>query len=504
MASHTYANWKAPSEDAKSLVWPAPVELVEQTRANLRSLGESETLVQNVPLKDIRHTAREFLGHRDSHAPLIATGHQAELHHPGVWVKNAMIDALAIKMSGAGYHIAVDTDEPKHLNLRWPGVSESLTDDPTVTSAAWSGLVNGPTPAHVEKLQGMLKQARTSWAFHPVADEFLGNLKLLSMDPAPLPKVLTAALHQLDWSLGLRYHALLASPIWESPAYLLFAHHVLARAGDFAATYNGALADYRHENGIKTPGRPMPNLRIADREIEAPFWVDDVANGSRVRCAVHRDGAEWAIEQGGDVFTFSPDADGWDASARLATFLRCHQLRLSPRALTLTLFLRLFLADQFVHGIGGGRYDQVTDRLIERHFNIPAPHFSVTTATLFFPASRGRTRACLPCIAQEGHRLRHELLGERKQEMVSAIDGSPRNSLQRREIFARMHTELANALAADPPRLRDWENRYSAAVETSREDSVIFDRELFYGLQTRDKLAEMISRYREELGIQHT
>ena len=37
---------------------------------------------------------------------------------------------------------------------------------------------------------------------------------------------------------------------------------------------------------------------------------------------------------------------------------------LRPRALTLTLFARLCVADFFIHGIGGGKYDEVTDRII--------------------------------------------------------------------------------------------------------------------------------------------
>ena len=62
----------------------------------------------------------------------------------------------------------------------------------------------------------------------------------------------------------------------------------------------------------------------------------------------------WVLHAGGDRFAFDPAADGWDAADRLAAFLRRHDLRLAPRALTLTLFFRLLLVDQFVHGIGGG------------------------------------------------------------------------------------------------------------------------------------------------------
>jgi exopolyphosphatase/guanosine-5'-triphosphate,3'-diphosphate pyrophosphatase len=35
---------------------------------------------------------------------------------------------------------------------------------------------------------------------------------------------LTNATHELDWKLGLRHHVLLASPIWSSEPFLVFAH----------------------------------------------------------------------------------------------------------------------------------------------------------------------------------------------------------------------------------------------------------------------------------------
>src|SRR5438105_2877858 len=93
---------------------------------------------------------------RERRRPLLgaslAPGHQTELSHPGVWVKNALIDAAARKLGGQAYHVAVDTDAPKHLSLRWPGSSMPITDDPALTSAAWSGLVDAPSPAHLDQL----------------------------------------------------------------------------------------------------------------------------------------------------------------------------------------------------------------------------------------------------------------------------------------------------------------------------------------------------------------
>jgi hypothetical protein len=162
------------------------------------------------------------------------------------------------------------------------------------------------------------------------------------------------------------------------------------------------------------------------------------------------------------------------------------------------MFLRLALVDQFVHGIGGGRYDQVTDRLIELHFGIGAPRFSVTTATLIFPQAVGQSRVCLPCVMEEGHRLKHSLLGERKEHLVGAIASAPRGSPKRAELFQTMHRELRE-IAKASPLLAKWSERVEQTRQREREEDVLFDRELFYAIQPRERLESLISRYNSAL-----
>jgi hypothetical protein len=153
------------------------------------------------------------------------------------------------------------------------------------------------------------------------------------------------------------------------------------------------------------------------------------------------------------------------------------------------------VADQFVHGIGGGQYDQVLDKLIARHFNLEPPRFSVTTATLFFAGAIGQSRVCEPCVVQEGHRLRHALLGEKKSSLVAAIASSPRGSIERSVLFSDMHDQLAAARKG--PRFLDWELRYQETKQREQQEKVVFDRELFYAMQPKERLERMIGKYRD-------
>src|SRR5262249_28308050 len=139
------------------------------------------------------------------------------------------------------------------------------------------------------------------------------------------------------------------SRLSETGAFARFAQHILRDLQRFRSVYNAALHAYREANGIRSTNHPAPELA----EGEAPFWVH-TANGRRERAT-----------PASDVRT------------------------LRPRALTLTLFARVCLGDFFIHGIGGGKYDEVTDTIIREYFGIEPPAYQVLSATLHLP---------LPCF----------------------------------------------------------------------------------------------------------
>lgn len=494
--SPRYADWKAPAEDGRVLLWPESDEIARDAERNLDRLNSGRiTLSRGISLGEVRREMRRWVGHENNEQPLVAMGHQTELYHAGVWAKNALIDAAAAKVGGRAVQFAVDTDEPKHLKLKWPGGVEAITDDQS--AAEWTGLLAAPSPAHLARVGGEFENAAASWEFEPRVPAFLASLRRLAIETPTLPVALTNAMHELDWSLGLRQAAMLFSPLCASEPYLLFAHHVLARADAFAAHYNAALEDFRREHRVRTPGRPMPNLKAEAESCEVPYWLDSLADGTRKRGFVARRGDVWVLRtpDGADEFAFHSHA-GARAASQLGTWLRQHGLRLSPRALMLTTFLRLLVVDQFVHGIGGGRYDQVADRLIARHFGIEPPRFAVTTATLYFPAAVGRQRVCMSCLVQEGHRLRHRVLGREKDRLVAAIAAAPRGSLERSSMYHEMHNRLA--AAAGDPSVRRWEERLEEAGRREAEEKDLFDRELFYAIQPADRLQNVIQYYREQ------
>jgi hypothetical protein len=59
--------------------------------------------------------------------------------------------------------------------------------------------------------------------------------------------------------------------------------------------------------------------------------------------------------------------------------------KIRSRALTNTLYARLFLGDLFIHGIGGAKYDELTDEIIRRFYGFEPPGYLVLSATLRLP-----------------------------------------------------------------------------------------------------------------------
>src|SRR5690606_40978326 len=58
---------------------------------------------------------------------------------------------------------------------------------------------------------------------------------------------------------------------------------------------------------------------------------------------------------------------------------------LYPRALMMTALARLGLCDLFIHGTGGGRYDQVTERWMYEWLKVKLAPMAVATASIHLP-----------------------------------------------------------------------------------------------------------------------
>jgi hypothetical protein len=88
-------------------------------------------------------------------------------------------------------------------------------------------------------------------------------------------------------------------------------------------------------------------------------------------------------------------------------------------------------------------------------------------------------------------------MGPAKMEMVREIQGLPRRSVQRQRIFTQMHDRLAETVQIHPS-IDDWQRRMSLALRQSADEQGMFDRELFYAIQPKERLEGLTAKYREQ------
>ena len=170
--------------------------------------------------------------------------------------------------------------------------------------------------------------------------------------------------------------------------FLWFASHLLLELPRFRDVHNEVLGEFRKVNRIRSRTHPVPELNAEhDGWLEAPFWVWRAGEDQRQRAFAKQVGREIHLSDGKETFATLPLSPDGEACCAVEVLRELPQrgIRLRTRALTTTLFSRLCLSDLFVHGIGGSKYDEMTDRIIHRFYRLAPPSFLTLSATLHLP-----------------------------------------------------------------------------------------------------------------------
>jgi len=413
MTSHPqplqFRRWKAPRSDHSVYCDPPRSELASVVARNsaLRErqettlLGRSWQALADSARADLCEAARRYSRtYRDVSlpdlperaGPLILTGHQAELFHPGVWAKNFGLAHLAGEVAGTPIHLVVDSDLVKDTSLRVPAGSlaeprfQAIEFDlPSAEFPAERQQVRDPARWHsfasrvCETLQPFVKE--------PLLREFWPLVLARSQAGVPQALCFAQARHQWEARWGLQTYEVPLSQTCRFAAFAWFAGMLLAEAPRFAATYNEAIREYRALYRIRSRNHPVPFLSREDDWQEAPFWLWTNNDPRRRRVFVRNHAQQLWIsdrEQVQLALPLSPERDGRAGVEQLAQ-LPEQGVHLRTRALTTTLWARLFLSDLFLHGIGGARYDQLTDLLSARFFGLEPLSYATLSATCLLP-----------------------------------------------------------------------------------------------------------------------
>ena len=542
-----HPRYTTPKNNGEIFLWPSSNQIPRDIQANLDLFAQTEIEILGRPLREWRKIARRDvmnlsrsyheklnlpIPNYPSEAPLLVTGHQPGFFHGGILAKYLLLDSLARSTGGAALNLVADSDLPRHIALRIP----TTHDDGFVVQEMTFPSIDPHVPLEYQPLPNAAE-------FHSFL-ETLQNLEAAeSVDTSikylvgvldnlyPQAQTLTDLLVLLNqhWAaiLTMQWFDLPISHMAQSSAFLIFAADLILRAEQVRYCYNMSLRQYRHVHKIRNVTQPLPELQGSEDPAEAqelPLWIFS-PNRPRQPLFVQTHKNMVILKTGKTEFAQLPKdklSQSDQAVALLIEILEQARMQIRPRALSLTAFVRLFLADYFIHGIGGARYDHVTDEFIRQFYQIDPPSFGTATATVYLPIARGRDRSEAMekvrhartqwrdlnynpqrYVAEGTDRLsdsESEHLKKLISEREKAIRTSDRlrrdggDSSHRRRIFHTIHRLNADILALLPGLRQNFSQQLARAESQATQAGITHDREYFFGLIPTEDLKNQLCR----------
>lgn len=431
----------------RQLVWR--VELAGEAVAGLRLEFQAELCRLAY---DYTRSYRDVELPEAPSGPLLLSGHQPRLFHPGVWFKNCALSELGAAGLGTPLNLVVDND--------LCGLSAIPVPVSTQGAASFFNCHYDQTGDNIpfevrgvldRQLFGTFPQRLGELLAPLVAQPLVHRLwKHWSLLPAErqvrLGAGLAAARHALEAELGWQTLELPLSELCRTRAFACFLAELLGRAVEFREFHNDSLELYRRIHRIRSKSHPVPALALDGDWCEVPFWVYSAAQPRRERLFVRTAAGKLELSNRG----------GWKQSLDLGRLAeQLHELLqgevcLRTRALTTTLFSRLVASDLFLHGIGGAKYDELTNELARRFFDLELPDFMTLTATIRLA---GHER---PVTSQDivQHQILRRELEFHAEQQLSHSGGSPDSAEAARLLAAKRQLIEGRPAASN---LRHWQ-----------------------------------------------
>jgi hypothetical protein len=449
---------RAPQQHGAVLLEP-PLPELQDHLAQGCSLDRSDLHLAGQPLPELRRQARraaiaaahgylaeagQALPHRHGEHVLVA-GHQPELFHPGVWVKNFALCGLAREHGLVPLNLVVDNDTVKATALGLPcwhaeqaSQAESYRIDKIPFDHQATETPYEESPVLDEELFAALPEhagrCTRCWPFTPLLADYWTLVMRHRQRTSLLGERLAAGRRDLEQRWGCGNLEVPVSRVCDTEPFAWFAGHLFADVQRFHTIYNDTVHEYRRVHGLRSRNHPVPDLARDGDWREVPFWAWRAGGKRRGRLFVR---------PAADRFELRSDREAWPAlpaalTALVSTWqeLRRQGFKIRSRALTNTLYTRLFVADTFVHGIGGGKYDELTDEIVRRFYGIEPPPFVVLSATLLLPLTT--FPATMPQRYEMAQRLR-DLHWNPQRHLAPTVDGPARElAAQKKRLLAEL------------------------------------------------------------------
>jgi hypothetical protein len=469
---------RAPTEDGAIVAAPPLTEAEGLVRANVRSLYASGLTVGGQPWLEFRNKARQsllravrqYFGQRDEPTHIhpdphgiIMAGHQPELFHPGVWVKNFALNGLARKHAFLPVNLVVDNDSVKSTTLHFPD-----GDPPHRSTISFDTPSDGEpyeerTVHDTGLFESLQQRLQPHWPFEPLLPYFWKEAVRIGQQTLLLGERFAGARRVLEREWGYHNLEVPVSRICQTEPFARFATDLLLHLPRFHGIYNASVQQYRDRYGLRSKNHPVPDLSSEGDWLETPFWAWKAGQTRRGRLLARLTSERIELRVGAESWPALPRER--EASVKAFLDLANQGFKVRSRALTNTMYARLFLCDLFVHGIGGGKYDEVTDAIIRGYYGIDPPAYLVLSATLLLPLPTHPTRP------QDCRRLRRD-----ERDLVY----NPQRHLTREQLtqpeIAHLVEHKNELMKQDPEEKRTRRDRFRTLREvTGRLRSFVAD-----------------------------
>ncbi len=378
-------------------------------------LGRSWPDIRRQARQDILAAAKEYLSGAGEPVPafngtaLFLAGHQPDLFHPGVWIKNFALNGLACLHGATPLNLIVDSDVAKTLSIRAPTCLSdpakpgNTRNDPnqvkrvTIPIDRWTREIpyeelRVADEAIFAGVEGVMDQVIQTWSFEPIFGPFWRDVMRQSRRTDILGERLASARRTFERKWNCHNLELPVSRVCQTQGFAWFACHLLAHLPRFQAVYNQSIRSYRARYGLRSQSHPVPELAVKNEWLEAPFWAwrADQARRRPLFTRVGENGIELRLENA-SLPTLPLDLRASQLPERVPQAVQAWQelerqgVKIRSRALITTMFARLFLGELFIHGIGGGKYDELTDEIIRDFYELEPPYYLVLSGTLQLP-----------------------------------------------------------------------------------------------------------------------
>ncbi|MCF8231680.1 MAG: hypothetical protein K9J27_05765 [Bacteroidales bacterium] len=348
---------------------------------------------------------------------VVATGHQPVIFYPGLFFKNYFTNQLAGQSETKPVNFLVDTDVatyevavPYHAHDEFHKKQTGLSNRDNLVYSAFD-----PSEAEMYNFFRDIDQA-----LYTIPDQEIGEAFRMFKsaffhfynETKQFVETVNYLRDDFQQKKEMNFNNFFVSAITATYAYAHYVFYIIERIEAFQQSYNQAI-----EKNSSGSYQPVKSLAYDDGWYELPFWLVEYGQRHSVFVKKEEDTITFFSASANKEYTLDRFADKKEMLSQMQ-----ENLSLYPKATTLTLMIRLFLCDVFVHGTGALEYETVNNDFLKLFFSMEEPPaFYTATGDVYLPLTD--FPAHFQRLHDEYKKLQH-WLKQVKRDPEEFIDGA--------------------------------------------------------------------------------